>query len=82
MSRVKAISNEHISYGINENDHNPPHVHVDGGGASVRINLRTLEVMDKKTDFSEQTLRKILAVVKDKQDFLIQEWEERHGKKS
>ena len=70
------LSTRHLK--INENDHNPPHVHVEGGGASVRINLNTLEVMDSETGFSKSTLKKIIAAVTDLQDYLLDEWRERH----
>ena len=63
MTRIKALSSQHLSYRINDDDHNPPHVHVEGGGASVRINLLTLEVMDTKTDFSHATLKRIVEKV-------------------
>ena len=65
MTRIKALSSKHLVYKINENDHRPPHVHVEGLGASVRINLLSLEVMDTETDFSHATLSRILKVVKE-----------------
>jgi hypothetical protein len=55
-------------------------VHVEGGGASVRINLITGEIMDSQTDFSLSTLRKILAMVQNNKWLLLEEWEKRHGK--
>ena len=79
MTRVKVLSSKHLSYRINDDDHNPPHVHVEGGGASVRINLLTLEVMDAKTGFSHATLRKILETVKEHRWLLLDEWEKKHG---
>lgn len=79
MTRIKVLSSQHLAYKINENDHNPPHVHVEGMGATVRINLLTLEVMDKETDFSAGTLRKILEIVRDNKILLIEEWEKLHG---
>ncbi len=80
MSRIKVLSSPHLSYKINEDDHNPPHVHVEGGGASVRIHLMTLEVLDNQTQFSPSTLRKILETVRNNQWLLLEEWENRHGK--
>jgi hypothetical protein len=79
MTRIKALSSQHLSYKINDDDHNPPHVHVEGGGASVRINLNTLEVMDAKTDFSPSTLKKIMEKVRENKWLLMDEWEKRHG---
>jgi hypothetical protein len=80
MTRIKVLSSQHLSYRINDNDHNPPHVHVEGGGATVRINLLTLEVMDAKTDFSHATLRKILEKVQENKWLLLDEWMKAHGK--
>lgn len=80
MTRVKALSSKHLAYKINENDHNPPHVHVEGLGASVRINLLTLEVMDSETDFSASTLKKIVGKVSENRILLIDKWEEVHDK--
>ena len=79
MTRVKALSSKHLVYKINENDHSPPHVHVEGMGASVRINLLNLEVMDSRTDFSAATLSRILRVVKENRLLLLERWEEFHG---
>jgi hypothetical protein len=79
MTRIKALSSRHLAYKINENDHQPPHVHVEGLGTSVRINLLTLEVMDNKTEFSAASLGKILKVVKENRNLLLDKWEEIHG---
>ena len=79
MTRIKALSSKHLVYKINENDHRPPHVHVEGMGASVRINLLTLEVLDKETDFSHGTLSRIIKVVRDNRNLLLERWEELHG---
>ncbi len=66
---------ESLKFKINVNDHNPPHVHVEGGGTSVRINLRTLEYMDDETDFSQGTLDRIMSEVIKRKDELLEEWE-------
>jgi hypothetical protein len=84
MTRVKALSSKHLAYKINENDHSPPHIHVEGLGASVRINLLTLdlltlEIMDSETDFSVSTLKKIMVKVGENRIFLLDKWEEIHG---
>lgn len=79
MTRIKALSSKHLVYKINENDHRPPHVHVEGMGASVRINLLTLSLMDDETDFSNSTLNRILKVVKENRLLLLERWEELHG---
>ncbi len=79
MTRIKALSSKHLVYKINENDHRPPHVHVEGLGASVRVNLLTLEVMDNETEFSIASLNRILKVVKENRILLLERWEELHG---
>jgi hypothetical protein len=79
VTRIKALSSKHLVYKINENDHRPPHVHVEGMGASVRINLLSLEFMDKESDFSQATLNRILRVVRENRNLLLERWEELHG---
>ncbi len=79
MTRIKALSSKHLVYKINENDHSPPHVHVEGMGASVRINILTLVVMDNETDFSNATLNRIIKVVRENRMLLLERWEELHG---
>lgn len=76
---VTVLSENHLKYKINENDHSPPHVHVEGLGASIRINLLTLEVMDSRTEFSKGTVNKILEFVTKNKTHLLGEWERVHG---
>lgn len=52
---------------------------MEGLGASVRINLLSLEIMDTETDFSHATLSRILKVVKENRFLLLERWEELHG---
>ena len=67
-----------LKFKINERDHNPPHLHVEGKGASVRINLLTLDWMDAETEFSRADLRRIKAFVKERQDYFLAEWQVIH----
>lgn len=69
---------ESLKFKINANDHNPPHVHIEGSGTSVRINLLELEFMDSKTDFSQGTLDRILAEVTKRKNELLEEWKKYH----
>lgn len=71
---------ESLKFKINANDHKPPHVHIEGCGASVRINLLTLDFMDDQTDFSKGTLDKIMSEVVKRKDELMEEWEKYHEK--
>ena len=68
-----------MKYKINENDHNPPHVHIEGGGYSMRVNLLTMEVMDDEVGFSRSTVRHILEIVKANRNYLLERWEAIHG---
>ena len=56
-----------------------PYMHVEGLGASGRVNLLNLEVMDSRTDFSTATLSRILKVVKENRLLLLERWDELHG---
>ena len=67
-----------VKFKINANDHNPPHVHVEGYGERVRINLMTLEQMDD-TGFSPAALRLIREAVKMHREELTNKWKEYHG---
>lgn len=73
MTRIKALSSKHLVYKINENDHAPPHVHIEGMGASLRVNLLNMEVMDDETEFSLGTVNRILKVVKSNRMLLFRE---------
>ena len=71
---------ESLKFKINANDHNPPHVHIEGRGAKIRINLLTLQFMDAKTGFSNRTLELILEEVTRRQNELTEEWRKYHEK--
>ena len=76
---VTVFTVDRLKFKINENDHNPPHVHVEGLGCTVRINLNTLKVMDAKTDFTKSAVKKILEFVKENHQDLLDQWEAAHG---
>ncbi len=71
---------ESLKFKVNANDHNPPHVHVEGNGSSVRINLLTMDFMDDETDYSQGTLDRILGEVIKRRDELMVEWKNYHEK--
>lgn len=75
---VTVIKLRNLKFKINANDHKPPHVHVEGGGGSIRINLITLEIMDNETEFSESLVRRIIDYVKEHRDELLERWAEYH----
>ena len=68
-----------IKFKINQKVHNPPHVHVEGFGCTVRVNLLTLEQIDD-TDFSLADVRRIIEIVHNYQNELMMKWNEYHGK--
>jgi hypothetical protein len=68
-----------VKFRINPKDHRPPHVHVEGYGEEVRINLLTLEQMDD-TGFSPSALRMIKEAVEQYRQPLMDAWEAYHGK--
>jgi len=67
-----------LKYKVNKKDHNPPHVHVEGGGATLRVNLLTLEVMDDSTEFSKVMVRKIVTYIAEHKEELLEKWVEYH----
>lgn len=67
-----------LKYKVNKKDHNPPHVHIEGGGATLRVNLLTLEVMDDTTDFSKAMVRKIVTYIAEHKEELLEKWVEYH----
>jgi hypothetical protein len=71
---------ESLKFKINAKDHRPPHVHIEGRGTSVRINLVSLDFMDKDTDFSQRTLELIMSEVIKRKSELLEEWEKYHEK--
>lgn len=79
MHMGTVVVQEGLKFKINANDHGPPHVHIEGKGSSVRIDLRTLRVMGK-TDFAPADIRKIIAAVADYHDVLMEKWNEYHEK--
>lgn len=77
MVTVLKVGN--LKYKVNQKDHNPPHVHVEGGGASVRISLLDFSVMDDETDFSQAMVNRIVEYVQQNKQVLIEKWVEYHG---
>lgn len=77
---VTVLTIWNLKFKINPRDHSPPHVHVEGGGASVRINLLTLQVMDDRTDFSQRLVHKILEHVEANREQFIEVWMVYHEK--
>lgn len=56
-------------------DHKPAHVHVIGPGAEAKFDIKTLECLDNY-GFSEKTLKRIKAYLKERQHSLLEAWDE------
>ena len=69
-----------LKFKINANDHNPPHVHIEGNGTSIRINLLILEFMDDETQFSKAALGRIMTETIRRKEELMEEWKNYHEK--
>ena len=64
---------------INPNDrHRFPHVHVMHADRSALIDLEDLKVIDN-SGFSQKTLEKVIEVIREEQDFLLEAWREYNG---
>ena len=60
------------------NDHQPPHVHAFEGSGDAKINLNPVEVV-QVWRMSKATSRKAKRVVVERQDYLLEKWEEING---
>ncbi|AGH96495.1 DUF4160 domain-containing protein [Pseudobdellovibrio exovorus] len=69
-----------LKYKVNRKDHNPPHVHVEGGGASLRVNLLNFNVMDQNTGFSKAMVRRIILFIEEHHAEFLEKWMEYHEK--
>lgn len=54
----------------------PPHVHVDKGGASAKFWLEHDVALAKNMGYSATDLRQIYRIIKDHQTFLLGKWNE------
>lgn len=67
-----------IKISLNENDHNPPHVHVVSPDFIVLIDIRTCEVIKGQARISQ--LNEVLKWVEENREWLLNEWEKRGGR--
>ena len=58
------------------NDHLPMHVHVSKGGAEAKVLLESALEVVKNNGFKAQEIRRIIAIIEDHYDYLIQQWHE------
>ena len=66
-----------IKIKVNANDHNPPHVHIEGCGGRARYDLNKMEYMEYE-GFSRSDLRAIESVIRRKAWLLWDEWRRFH----
>jgi hypothetical protein len=55
--------------------HEPPHIHVDGGGRKAKIWLRDIRVA-KRAGFSDLELARIVQIVSDNRVRLLEAWDD------
>lgn len=68
-----------IKITINPKDkHRFPHVHVLHAEKSALIELGNFSVLENN-GFSEKTLKQVIAVMRDEQEYLLEAWEEYNG---
>jgi hypothetical protein len=60
-------------------DHPPPHVHVAGAGAVVKIDLATCQVIEIVGRISDRDVRRAEELVARHAQFLKGEWTKIHG---
>lgn len=61
---------------IHGDDHNPPHVHIDGSDFNLSIQISSLEIIAGKVTHKA---KKAIAWVKENQTFLMKRWYEING---
>ena len=74
MPKVKIINGVEIK--IHRNDHNPPHVHVDGPDFDLSIQISTFEILAGK---NTHKAKKAIAWIKENQSILMIKWNQYNG---
>lgn len=64
---------------IRSNDHEPSHVHAFAGDGEAKINLDPVEVK-QVWNMKRQVARTAKTIVSENQEYLLQKWEEIHGR--
>ena len=67
---------------INVRDHDPPHVHIlfgkGTGVCEIRATITDCTVLTIRGKVLRSDLQKVLDLVEDQQEFLLEKWEEYH----
>jgi hypothetical protein len=66
-----------IKFKIHAKDHNPPHIHIEGRGGEMRVNLNTAEIMSS-SGFSPSDERTIIALLWTYREQFMETWNELH----
>jgi hypothetical protein len=74
-----SFANGAFKFKIHAKDHDPPHVHAEGGGATIRIDLLTFKPLDRRTAFTKASVRRITDLVRQYREVLMEAWNELHG---
>lgn len=64
---------------IRSNDHEPAHIHVFEGDGEAKINLDPVE-LKQVWNMKRQVVRKAKSIVSANREYLLQRWEEIHGR--
>ncbi|MEM6261826.1 MAG: DUF4160 domain-containing protein [Bacteroidota bacterium] len=57
-------------------EHLPIHVHVAKGGAEAKVHLEPTVVVIKNYGFTPREMKKIMKVIRENRNYLIQKWHE------
>jgi len=72
------IQYRNISLIVRSKDHNPAHVHAISPDGEAKIVIESLECFYLR-GFTERDLKRILKVVKERQEILMEVWNEYHS---
>ncbi|MEO0581161.1 MAG: DUF4160 domain-containing protein [Bacteroidota bacterium] len=72
----EVLRKEGYKFIIYFNDHDPRHVHVEKGGGRAKIMLEEEIEIRSFSGFKSKELRKILGIIVEHYDYLIQKWDE------
>ena len=61
------------------NEHLPRHIHVEGKGGEVKIDIESLTLM-YSFNMKKQNLNTVMEIVKQNRFYFVRKWDEFHGK--
>lgn len=60
------------------NEHLPKHIHVEGKGGEIKINLELLNLM-YNYNMQKQVIHTVLEIVKQNRFYFLRKWDKFHG---